>query len=188
MDEDAQHKIDVFRNKNLFGHASDSSIQQLYNVESEQDVKPVKKYFAIEEKPFEAENEAKDTSAEPMDVSFDASPVKTLVKLVEGSHHSKESDENKIMEEMEHRKQVFRNRNSHGHSSDSTLQDLLYNYGTSEESVSKKALKNVTINEMPKVIETSENLVNSEENSENDLEFESPESHIKLIDGRHHAV
>ena len=111
IDEDLSKQVDVFKNMNTHGHASDSTLQTLLYSEPQNKKKD--------------QSLITDISSQETQI-VEVSPRRTHIKLVEGAHHSVVTNEKKIDDEINKRLDVFKNRNTYGHSSDSTVQNLLY--------------------------------------------------------------
>ena len=85
--------------------------------------------------------------------SEEASSTRTHIKLVEGAHPSVVSNAKELDNENIKRLDVFKNRNTHGHSSDSTVQSLLYSQSNEEHKRIKDEIeleKKVSINKIHK--------------------------------------
>ena len=75
-------------------------------------------------------------------IEIDAKPV-THIKTFENSHHSIESTDKIIPEQK--KIENFKSKNVHGHSSDSKLQDILYNWIDEAPSQNSNAIDNIQV-------------------------------------------
>ena len=113
LDEEIKKRLDVFKTKNTHGHSSDSSVQNVIYPEN------------LGNEEFPQQQIIERTNKQEMELSS-ISPTKTHIKRVEGSHPSDETSDTAVDEEMKKRLDVFKTKNTHGHSSDSSVQNLLY--------------------------------------------------------------
>ena len=91
---------------------------------------------------------------------------KTQIKTFDGKNASTETDLYKIDEQNQRKLEAFREKNSQGHASDSTLQDVLY-----------KAKHDSTD------YRQNNSSIQQENGSSEDLK-----THIKLVGGSHHSI
>ena len=112
-EERLKKNLQVFKNRNSFGHSSDSTVQNLLYTKKDE------------------------TNQEHDDVIIQSAksvPLKTQISV------SNQSSNSEIEVEKKH---AFKNRNNHGHSSDSTIQGLLYTQETPKITSKKPILESI---------------------------------------------
>ena len=156
----SKKRIDLFRNRNSHGHASDSSLQYLlysnpYTIDEkslrEGEKKDFKSCFKLIKKEPEPEPEPESDikiQPDPLESSKtdesknDDTEIRTHIKIVENNHPSNETNVETLDEEAQKRIDSYKYRNYHGHSSDSTIQQLMY----SGDGDSQKPIRKIETN------------------------------------------
>ena len=141
----------MFKSKNAFGDASDSSVEKiLYGLNFDEPLNNVKRLFVLKTKEAPKESLMKE-AVDEVDAIL---PNKTGIKLVDGKNATMESAE-AADENIQSKIEAFKKLNYYGHASDSSIQKLMYNENEKTMPVVRREKKAVVENDKAKTAQES---------------------------------